>query len=714
MKRVLLLLSFLLFNFIVYCQAPRAFNYQAVVRDASGEILRNHEIALKVLLLEGASDGKSVYSEWHRLVTNNYGLINLEVGKGDYPSSSFKDINWGSGNYFIKLEIDVKGGTDFVAMGASQLLSVPYALYASKSGTTTGVRYNEWGKWGDDVFTGTGDPYPSGNVGIGTRITEGKLTVQNNAGYTSVFRRVNNSQGNALFLFQKARGSNYSELPVEIGDHLGQVRFEGYYGGDYQPAAYIRSSVEALSGGTVKGNLRFATMNDGGMTEQMRITSTGNVGLGTIDPQATLDVIGTFRYADGSQGIDKVLKTNATGQTTWETVSKLETDPVFVASPSYGISTDNITDWNTAYGWGNHADAGYLTSESDPKIASSTSNAIPKWDGSELTDGTITDNGNIGVGVTNPNEKLEVNGNIKATTMYADAYSSNSPLQLQTNGTTQIYVDDTDGNVGVGTTVASQKLEVNGNIKTAKMLLTDENGSEWELSVDPDGTLQLKFHLKQCGDSMYDKRDGRWYQTVEIGTQCWMKENLNVGTKIISTTSGQLQTDNGVIEKYCLNNDESNCDMYGGLYEWNEMMQYITSEGVQGICPDGWHIPTDNEWKILEGTVDSQYGVGDPEWEDSGPRGFDAEFHLKSTTGWTGWINIGSGDDIFGFSALAGGNRNVNGNFYDLDFSGSFWSSTESLSSYAWCRKLTCFNDGVDRYGYHKASGLSVRCLKDD
>jgi uncharacterized protein (TIGR02145 family) len=78
-----------------------------------------------------------------------------------------------------------------------------------------------------------------------------------------------------------------------------------------------------------------------------------------------------------------------------------------------------------------------------------------------------------------------------------------------------------------------------------------------------------------------------------------MAENLNVGTKINSTSDGQLQTDNEILEKYCYNNDIANCNIYGGMYEWNEAMQYDTTEGAQGICPDGWHIPTDAEWTTL-------------------------------------------------------------------------------------------------------------------
>jgi len=96
-----------------------------------------------------------------------------------------------------------------------------------------------------------------------------------------------------------------------------------------------------------------------------------------------------------------------------------------------------------------------------------------------------------------------------------------------------------------------------------------------------------------CGQTLSDPRDGKNYATVQIGTQCWMAQNLNVGTRIDGTAT---QANNGTIEKYCYSDNDANCTTYGGLYQWDEMMQYTTTQGVQGICPTGWHLPVDAEW----------------------------------------------------------------------------------------------------------------------
>jgi uncharacterized protein (TIGR02145 family) len=202
---------------------------------------------------------------------------------------------------------------------------------------------------------------------------------------------------------------------------------------------------------------------------------------------------------------------------------------------------------------------------------------------------------------------------------------------------------------------------------------------------------------------------GQVYNTVQIFNQCWLKENLNIGEMI---PGADEMEDNGAIEKYCYDDVHTNCDEYGGLYQWNEMMQYITQKGTQGICPDGWHIPTDEEWKILEGTVDSQYPVGDPEWDDTVWRGYDSGENLKSTSGWNSNRN---GTDLYGFGGLPGG-LHTNGGwpYYFLGIYGYWWSSSETSGLGAWDRILIYDNDGSHRDTNFKPHGLSVRCLKDN
>jgi uncharacterized protein (TIGR02145 family) len=170
-------------------------------------------------------------------------------------------------------------------------------------------------------------------------------------------------------------------------------------------------------------------------------------------------------------------------------------------------------------------------------------------------------------------------------------------------------------------------------------------------------------------------------------------------------------TNNGIIEKYCYNNEIDSCTKYGGLYQWNEVMQYTTQQGTQGICPPGWHIPTDEEWKVLEGAVDSLYGIGDPEWDIAGVyRGFNVGTNLKTTSG---WLFGGNGTDLFGFSCLPGGYRGSFGGFYDYNSTGAWWTSTEIVSS-TYYRCLTSSYQQMFRYDWpNSTQGYHVRCIRN-
>ena len=203
---------------------------------------------------------------------------------------------------------------------------------------------------------------------------------------------------------------------------------------------------------------------------------------------------------------------------------------------------------------------------------------------------------------------------------------------------------------------------------------------------------------------------GQLYHTIQIFNQCWLKENLNVGEMIPGSI---IMSNDSIIEKYCYMDDEENCEIYGGLYLWDEMMQYVNINGTQGICPNGWHVPTDEEWKIFEGAVDSQFAIGDPEWDiHSDYRGYDVGKNLKSTTG---WFDNGNGTDLFGFTAMAGGGRFNLGSFVGLESQGYFWTSTDYIIN-SWARSLHFYFDKTGRGfsdGFYDL-GYSVRCLKND
>ncbi|HZL10905.1 MAG TPA: hypothetical protein VFC65_12990 [Prolixibacteraceae bacterium] len=137
-------------------QTPNAFKYQAVVRDNAGQIIINQNVGFRISILQSSATGTAIYSETHAVQTNAFGLVNFEIGMGTVVSGTFSTIDWGSDSYFVKIELDATNSGSFSEMGTSQLLAVPYALYATKAGnglTISGtpqlgdLLYNNGDKW---------------------------------------------------------------------------------------------------------------------------------------------------------------------------------------------------------------------------------------------------------------------------------------------------------------------------------------------------------------------------------------------------------------------------------------------------------------------------------------------------------------------------------------------------------------------------------------
>ncbi|MBP7496435.1 MAG: hypothetical protein KA792_02065 [Bacteroidales bacterium] len=228
------------------------------------------------------------------------------------------------------------------------------------------------------------------------------------------------------------------------------------------------------------------------------------------------------------------------------------------------------------------------------------------------------------------------------------------------------------------------------------LTLTSPDGSHWAVNIDNNGTITSnnvdRDTTFKCGNFLTDKRDNKTYKTVKIGNQCWMAENLNIGNMIKGT---QEQINNNTIEKYCFNNSEGKCLSDGGLYQWNEAMDYRMYQAERGICPYGWHIPTDDNFKELEQYI----GLTIEETELTGWRG-ENKGSLLITGGSTA------------FDALYSGSRKENeGSFVNYEEYACFWSSTINNTDKAFNRNLSIYNNGIYRGAGTMKSGFSIRCL---
>jgi uncharacterized protein (TIGR02145 family) len=133
-KKFSFLIASLLFALCIQAQAPQKFSYQTVVRNASNELLVEQTVGIKISIIQGSANGSPEYSETHAPQTNTNGLATLEIGGGSLLTGNFANINWANGPFFVKTETDPNGGNNYTITNTSQLLSVPYALYAASAG----------------------------------------------------------------------------------------------------------------------------------------------------------------------------------------------------------------------------------------------------------------------------------------------------------------------------------------------------------------------------------------------------------------------------------------------------------------------------------------------------------------------------------------------------------------------------------------------------
>ncbi len=266
---------------------------------------------------------------------------------------------------------------------------------------------------------------------------------------------------------------------------------------------------------------------------------------------------------------------------------------------------------------------------------------------------------------------------------YTSSNALSYGLQVSTDSQFVNKVYDTSG-------IQSTFMKISGldysTIYYWRVNATNDNGTSfWSTPV-----WSFKTDVMPCPGTPTVEYGGKVYHTVQIGSQCWLKENLDIG--IMKELSDTLK-DNGVIEKHCYDDNPVNCTGRGGLYVWDEAMQYTASPGARGICPLGWHIPTRIEFDTLRLKVNENGNV------------------LKAVG--QGVPPGGEGTNTSGFSALLGGRSNSIWGYSDWSEAAYYWSSTELDWSDAYEMRLKSSSGQILLTDILKFSGLSIRCLKD-
>lgn len=381
----------------IFAQVPQAFKYQAVIRDTTGQVFQNQLISLRIAILKGDAQGEEVYSEIHDVWTDEFGLVNLNIGEGLEVSNDFSEIPWGDDTYFIQVEMDMDGGMNYHLLGTSQLKAVPYALYAGSSGT------DSWKQSDVGIY------YNDGKVGIGTTDPgQHKLRVETTADggderAIAHFRNNSNAVGSLCNLYISAGESGSTVLNYTSPHYI-------HWGGKYKSHTMLQNNGKGLvfrTGQNDEGRVAFEFKREMGSSytydEKVSIKYNGFMGIGTTNPITPLHIKGTSNLYEGR---DILLVQNNSN------------DDVSIATIKIKSGNENTSTilQHTAesYQWQGRSELGMLGNDGQGLVLAATNEEgeirfETGGAGLEKERMRITEDGNIGIGTTTPQRKLHIN-----------------------------------------------------------------------------------------------------------------------------------------------------------------------------------------------------------------------------------------------------------------------------------------------------------------
>jgi len=670
MKKLIFLIALLCFGVAVLAQSPDLMSYQAIIRNASNQLIVNAPIGVRVSILQGSATGTVVFRETYNPnpTTNSNGLLGLNIGSGLSIIGSFAQVNWSQGPYFVQVEADPTGGTNYSISSVSQLLSVPYALHA-KTAEVPGLP----GPQGPIGLTGpqgsqgpagsNGAVGPQGPIGLtgpqgspGPAGSNGAVGPQGPIGLTGPAGSQGVPGNDGAVGPQGPIGLTGPQGPQGPAGSNGAVGLQGPIGltGSAGPSGVGVTQTQVI------GDSLFITLSNGLLLNAGHVRglqgvpgSQGPIGLtGPAGPQGPIGLTGPQgSFPSGTQPGE----INYWNGTTWVSVPP-------GTRGQFLVFCDGIPTWG-----------GCLPQVTTSPIIIITSSGA-KTGGNVSSDGgsQVTARGVVYGTTVNPTLSNSFTTNGTGTGLFTSVLTGLSPL------TTYYFRAYATNSVGTS------------------------YGNELDFTT-------INF---MCGTTSILDIDGNAYNTVQIGTQCWMQSNLKVskywnGDNIPTglSNSDWRYTTSGAYAIY--NNDPVNDGLYGKLYN-----HYAVTDS-RGLCPTGWHVPSDGEWNILVKYLDPNADTlcGNC-WQSSTAGGALKSTATQPTPG--GWLSPNTGaTNSSGFTALPGGLRFLDGDFYSISNLGYWWSSSVSSGSDAWVRTLYDDLSPIYRTTNFRTYGFSVRCCRD-
>ena len=727
---------------VAMAQAPEKFSYQAVVRNASNALVTDSPVGIRISLMQGGVNGNIVFRETHTAITNANGLVTIAIGSGNLLEGSIVGIDWANGPYFLKTEIDPNGGSNYTISSEQQLLSVPYALYSKEAGNGFSGDYNDLtnrpqipqtvGELTNDANYITMDSVPA----IPTNVS----AFYNDVPYLTAEQQILSISHDTIFL----TGGSFVKLP------------EGF-GGDYN--SLTNKPTIPTTVGELTNDAGYITMDSVPTNVSAFINDAGYITKDSVPAIPTN--VSTFTNDAGylSSYTETDPQFNA-----WDKNYNDLTNKPTLFSGSYNDLTNKPTlfsgNYNDLTNKPSLFDGDYNSLSNKPVLFSGNYNDLSNrptlFDGDynslsnrpmiptvpDSVSAFINDAGYITA--ADVQAAAGIPTNVSAFTNDAGYITANDvPAQMNAdwNATTGVAailnkptIPTVPTNVGAFTNDAHYITEAQLNALLAAMnntidSLRDriENLENGEPPVIPDtvnsdttvtpGTSFIMDGLACPGTPTVTDYDGIEYPTVAIGQQCWMKENLRTRHYAdgISIPLQENGTTTSTTDRYCyhVGGNASNDYPYGLLYNWLAVMYGGQSyngnpSNVRGVCPTGWHVPSNAEWGQLKQYVSSRT-------ENLCGSSNNIAKSLASTTNWTSnSISCTVGDyapnnNNTGFSALPAGDNSGN-----MGTTANFWSCYQSSSTQAYAFQLENTSVMVAQNGNaEKSSGYSVRCVRD-
>ncbi len=539
----LLLLSVVFTTTLSFCfsQAPQRFNYQGVARDNSGNILANQAVGLQLTIHQGSASGAIVYQETQSITTNSFGLFAVEVGGGIIVQGSMGSIVWANGPFFFETEMDASGGSNYLSMGTQQLLSVPYALYAETAGNSgatgaTGASGNDGatGATGSDGATGaTGAAGPTGATGLqGVQGLQGNVGANGATGATGIAGATG------------ANGATGAAGATGIAGATGVTGSTGSSGANGDRYATTSTTTLTIGTGTIALTIGTSLNYSTGQTVIIANTSTNQM-TGTVtgynSGTGVLNVTITSTSGSGTYSLWSVNLNGAPGPAgaiglTGTTGPTGATGAIGPAGPTGSIGATGATGSQGIQGLtgatgpqgvqGVQGVQGNVGATGAANI-NGTTNYVVKFTGATTGgNSSIYDNGNVGIGTTSPATKFHITGGndaalatstsgylLTGTTTGTNIVMDDNELMARNNGAksalylqheggdimihgsqlggTQVIVLD-NGNTGIGTSSADEKLQVEG--VNATLRLKNTNDAIGGFAGDAYSSLQLGLY----------------------------------------------------------------------------------------------------------------------------------------------------------------------------------------------------------------------------